>query len=81
MDQDSLLKSAANGNRRDLSRLLTYLEQGMKLNFPKKNQVEKLFHVSLLEKLIEKQSILYTRLSLSDDPAAKTPFIKPRNLY
>ena len=34
MDQDSLLKSAANGNRRDLSRLLTYLEKGMKLNFP-----------------------------------------------
>ena len=37
MDQDSLLKSAANGNRRDLSRLLTYLEQGMKLNFPESN--------------------------------------------
>ena len=34
MDQDSLLKSASNGNRRDLSRLLTYLEQGMKINFP-----------------------------------------------
>tara|TARA_Y100000996_G_scaffold362538_1_gene305879 strand:+ start:829 stop:1167 length:339 start_codon:yes stop_codon:yes gene_type:complete len=40
-------------------------------NFPKMNQEEKLFHVSLLEKLIEKQRILYTRLSLSDDPAAK----------
>ena len=37
MDQDSLLKSAANGNRRDLSRLITYLEQGMKLNFPESN--------------------------------------------
>ena len=37
IDQDSLLKSAANGNRRDLSRLLTYLEQGMKLNFPENN--------------------------------------------
>ena len=34
MDQDSLLKSAADGNRRDLSRLLTYLEKGKKLNFP-----------------------------------------------
>ena len=34
MDQDSLLKSAANGNRRDLSRLLTYVERGIKLNFP-----------------------------------------------
>ena len=40
-------------------------------NFPKMNQEEKLFHVSLLEKSIEKQRILYTRLSLSDDPAAK----------
>ncbi|DAC08921.1 MAG TPA: methylmalonyl Co-A mutase-associated GTPase MeaB [Candidatus Poseidoniales archaeon] len=34
IDQDSLLKSAADGNRRDLSRLLTYLEKGIKLNFP-----------------------------------------------
>ena len=34
MNQDSLLKSAANGNRRDLSRLLTHLEKGMKLNLP-----------------------------------------------
>lgn len=34
IDQDSLIKSAANGNRRDLSRLLTYLEKGMKLNLP-----------------------------------------------
>ena len=33
-DQDSLLKSAANGNRRDLSRLLTYVERGVRLNFP-----------------------------------------------
>ena len=40
-------------------------------NFPKMNQEEKLFHVSLLERLIEKQRILYTRLSLYDDPAAK----------
>jgi hypothetical protein len=40
-------------------------------NFPKMNQEEKLFHVSLLERLIEKQRILYTRLSLSDDPAAR----------
>ena len=35
------------------------------------NKEEKLFHVGLLEKLIEKQKILYTRLSLSDDPDAK----------
>ena len=40
-------------------------------NFPKMSSEEKLFHVSLLERLIEKQKVLYTRLSLSDDPEAK----------
>jgi len=40
-------------------------------NFPKMNREEKLFHVGILEKLIEKQKILYARLSLSDDPDAK----------
>jgi len=39
--------------------------------FPTMTKEEKLFHVSMLEKLIEKQKILYTRLSLSDDPEAK----------
>ena len=29
------------------------------------------YHVDLLQKLIEKQRILYTRLSLSDDPEAQ----------
>lgn len=32
---------------------------------------EKKFHVSLLEKLLDKQKTLYTRLSLSEDPEAK----------
>ena len=40
-------------------------------NFASMNKEEKLFHVSILEKLIEKQKILYTRLSLSDDPEAQ----------
>ena len=40
-------------------------------NFPKMSSEEKLFHVSLLERLIEKQKVLYTRLSLSDDPEAQ----------
>ena len=40
-------------------------------NFPKMNSEEKLFHVGLLERLIEKQKVLYTRLSLSDDPEAQ----------
>lgn len=31
---------------------------------------EKKFHIGLLEKLLNKQRILYTRLSLSDDPDA-----------
>lgn len=32
---------------------------------------EKKFHISLLEKLLDKQKTLYTRLSLSDDLEAK----------
>ena len=40
-------------------------------NFPKMNRQEQLFHVGLLEKLIDKQKVLYTRLSLSDDPEAQ----------
>jgi GTPase Era involved in 16S rRNA processing len=38
--------------------------------FPRMTKEEKLFHVSLLEKLLNKQQILYTRLKLSDDPEA-----------
>ena len=39
--------------------------------FPSMNKEEKKFHVAMLERLLDKQRILYTRLSLSDDPAAK----------
>ena len=35
------------------------------------NTEEKLFHVAMIEKLLEKQKVLYARLSLSDDPEAK----------
>lgn len=38
--------------------------------FPTMNTEEKKFHISLLEKLLNKQQVLYTRLSLSDDPKA-----------
>jgi len=38
--------------------------------FPTMNVEEKKFHISLLEKLLNKQKVLYTRLSLSDDPEA-----------
>ena len=39
--------------------------------FTSMNKEEKKFHVAMLERLIDKQRILYTRLSLSDDPEAK----------
>jgi hypothetical protein len=39
-------------------------------DFPRMTKEEKMFHVSLLEKLLNKQQILYTRLKLSDDPEA-----------
>ena len=38
--------------------------------FPRMTKEEKLFHVGLLEKLLNKQQVLYTRLKLSDDPEA-----------
>lgn len=40
-------------------------------NFFRMNNQERIEHVSLLQKLLQKQQILYTRLSLSDDPEAK----------
>ena len=39
--------------------------------FPTMSREEKLSHVDMLEKLLDKQKVLYTRLSLSDDPEAK----------
>tara|TARA_S200002703_G_C3659700_1_gene202607 strand:- start:47 stop:382 length:336 start_codon:yes stop_codon:yes gene_type:complete len=38
--------------------------------FPSMTKEEKIEHVNLLEKLIEKQRVMYTRLSLSNDPEA-----------
>ena len=43
---------------------------GSVMNFPRMNKEEKLEHVNLLKELLEKQKILYMRLSLSDDPEA-----------
>ena len=37
--------------------------------FPSMDKEEKLHHIGLLEKLIDKQKIVWTRLSLSDDGA------------
>lgn len=39
--------------------------------FPSMTKEDKLKHVDLLEKLLDKQKVLYTRLSLSDDPEAQ----------
>ena len=38
--------------------------------FPTMSSTEKLEHIEILDELLNKQKILYTRLSLSDDPAA-----------
>jgi len=39
--------------------------------FPTMPKEDKRYHIEILERLIEKQKVLYTRLSLSDDPEAK----------
>ena len=39
--------------------------------FPSMPKEDKKYHVEILERLLEKQRVLYTRLSLSDDPDAK----------
>jgi len=39
--------------------------------FPTMTKEERLDHVELLENLLDKQKVLYTRMSLSDDPEAK----------
>ena len=39
--------------------------------FPRMSKEDQLYHVDVLEKLLDKQRVLYTRLSLSDDPEAQ----------
>ena len=41
------------------------------MKFPYMNTADRAFHIDQLSKLIEKQKIVYARLSLSDDPDAK----------
>ena len=41
------------------------------MKFPYMNNADRNHHINQLSKLIEKQKIVYARLSLSDDPAAK----------
>jgi len=45
---------------------------GSVFTFPTMTKEEKIRHVELLDKLLNKQQILYTRLSLSDDPEAQS---------
>ena len=39
--------------------------------FPMMSKEDQRYHVDILERLCDKQRVLYTRLSLSDDPQAK----------
>lgn len=39
--------------------------------FPSMNKEDKIEHVEMMSNLLEKQKILYTRMSLSDDPQAR----------
>ena len=41
------------------------------MRFPYMNNADKAHHIDQLSKLLEKQKIVYARLSLSDDPDAK----------
>ena len=41
------------------------------MKFPYMNAADKAHHIDQLSKLLEKQKIVYARLSLSDDPVAK----------
>tara|TARA_Y100001963_G_scaffold129965_1_gene185730 strand:- start:161 stop:502 length:342 start_codon:yes stop_codon:yes gene_type:complete len=39
--------------------------------FPTMSKEDQLYHVTVLEKLLDRQRVLYTRVSLSNDPEAK----------
>ena len=39
--------------------------------FPTLSKEDQQYHVEILERLLEKQRVMYTRLSLSDDPEAQ----------
>ena len=41
------------------------------MKFAYMDDEDKVYHIEILERLIDKQKILYARLSLSDDPGAK----------
>ena len=43
---------------------------GNVFKFPTMKREDQKYHVEILEKLLEKQRVMYARLSLSDDPDA-----------
>jgi hypothetical protein len=53
----------------EISELQEYVYSNV-FKFPSMNKEEKIEHVNILERLLDKQKVLYTRLSLSDDPEA-----------
>ena len=44
---------------------------GSVFKFPSMTKEDKLRHVEIMERLLDKQKVLYTRMSLSDDPEAQ----------
>ena len=44
---------------------------GNVFKFPTMSKEDQQYHVEILERLLEKQRVMYTRLSLSEDPQAK----------
>ena len=44
---------------------------GSVFKFPSMTKEDKLRHVEIMERLLGKQKVLYTRMSLSDDPEAQ----------
>ncbi len=58
--------------RAEMTEITELQEQiyGNIFRFPTMSKDEKIQHVEILERLLEKQKVLYTRMSLSDDPEA-----------
>jgi len=58
--------------RAEMTEITELQEQiyGNIFRFPTMSKDEKIEHVEILERLLEKQKVLYTRMSLSDDPEA-----------
>jgi hypothetical protein len=54
---------------REINKLQEFL-YGSILTFGRMSREDKLEHIEKMTQLLEKQRIMYTRLSLSDDPAA-----------